>query len=171
MLTITQAVTDEQIEQVREIFAEYFEFLRTGVDAALEGLENVPPQLSGNQDELLNLPGKYALPEGRLLLAEYDGQTAGCIAFYKLDEGVCEVKRLWVRPQFRGKRVGRALVETLIEEARGAGYSTMLLSTADGLTEAQALYGSLGFEKTEPYFDAPEIVLMHEVFMKLNLLS
>lgn len=168
MLTVVQAVTDEQIRQVRELFEEYFEFLRTDVDKDAADLNDVAP-LSGYKEEMADLPGKYAPPDGRLLLAQYAGQAAGCVAFYKYGDGICEVKRLWARPQFRGKKVGRTLVETLIEEARQAGYHTILLSTVDILTEAQSLYRSLGFELTEPYFDLPPEMLAHEIFLRLDL--
>src|SRR5215207_6729129 len=157
-MVFMQAVTDEQIRQVQELFAEYFEFLRTDVDTDYADLDDVPP-LAGYKEELAGLPGQYAPPDGRLLLATYGAESAGCVAFYKIGDGVCEVKRLWIRPQFRGKKIGRALVETLIEEARTVGYTSMLLSTVDVLKEAQSLYGSLGFERTAPYFDAPAELL------------
>lgn len=166
MLTIVQAVNEEQIQQVRTLFTEYVEFIRTDVDTSVDNLDDVLP-MAGYEQELAELPGKYAPPDGRLLLALNDGEAAGCVAFYKLNEGVCEVKRMWVRPQFRGKKIGRALVETLIAEARASGYATMLLSTVDILTEAQALYRSLGFELTEPFFELPDDLMAHEVFMKL----
>ncbi|MBZ0285741.1 MAG: GNAT family N-acetyltransferase [Anaerolineae bacterium] len=168
MIRIVQVVTDEQIRDTQALFAEYFEFLRRDVDNYLPDLNDAPP-LSGYAEEMAGLPGKYAPPEGRLLLAQYDGQAAGCVAFYKLSDGVCEVKRLWIRPQFRGKKVGRALVESLIEEAHKIGYTTMLLSTVDILKEAQTLYQSLGFEVTAPYFELPPEMMAHEVFMKLDL--
>lgn len=168
MVSILQAVSEEHIQQVRELLADYFEYLRTDVDTALANLNDVPP-LAGYEEELAGLPGKYAPPDGRLLLAQYDGESAGCVAFYKIRDDVCEVKRLWTRPQFRGRKVGRALVERLIEEARRAGYTSMILSTVDVLKEAQSLYRSLGFELTTPYFDGPEEVMAHEIFMKLDL--
>lgn len=168
MLTIVQAVNEEQIQQVRALFTEYVEFIRTDVDTSVDNLDDVLP-MAGYEQELAELPGKYTPPDGRLLLALYGGEAAGCVAFYKLGEGVCEVKRMWVRPQFRGKKIGRALVETLIAEARASGYATMLLSTVDILTEAQALYRSLGFELTEPFFELPDELMAHEVFMKLEL--
>lgn len=168
MLTIVQVVTDEHIRQTQELFVEYFEFLRTEVDTHLDDLNDAPP-LAGYEDEIATLPGKYAPPDGRLLLALDAGEAAGCVAFYKFDEGVCEVKRLWARRKFRGKKVGRLLVEKLIEEARNIGYSSMILSTVDILTEAQSLYTSLGFKPTAPYFDASEELMAHEIFMRLDL--
>ena len=168
MITITQAVTDENIHEVRVLFAEYFDFLRTDVDTSVDDLDDVPP-VAGYREELARLPGKYGPPDGRLLLAAYEGETAGCAAFYKLSDGVCEVKRLWVRPKFRGKKISRMLVETLIEDACKLGYLTMMLSTVDVLKEAISLYRSLGFETTAPYFDMPAAMLAHEIFMQLDL--
>ena len=168
MVTIVQAVTEEHIRQVQELFTEYLDFLRTDVDTSVSDLDDVPP-VAGYREELANLPGKYAPPDGRLLLAQVEGQAAGCVALYKLGDGVYEVKRLWVRPMFRGKKISRRLVEMLIAEAREMGYTTMMLSTVDILKEAISLYTSLGFETTAPYFDMPEVMLAHEIFMKLDL--
>ncbi|GIK66793.1 MAG: hypothetical protein BroJett018_45870 [Chloroflexota bacterium] len=168
MLTILQATTDEHIRQVQALFAEYFEFLRSEVDTHLPNPDDAPP-VAGFRNEMVNLPGRYAPPDGRLLLAQVDGEAAGCVALYKFGDGVGEVKRLWARPQFRGMKVGRRLVESLIEEARQIGYTSILLSTVDKLTEAQSLYTSLGWELTEPYFDGPEEMMAHEIFMKLEL--
>ncbi len=168
MVIIMQVVTDEQIRQAQELFTEYFDFLRTDVDTSVDDLDDVPP-LAGYRDELASLPGKYGPPDGRLLLAQHEAEIAGCVAFYKLRDGVCEVKRLWVRPQFRGKKISRALVEALIEEARKIGYTAMVLSTVDVLKEAISLYQSLGFEIIAPYYDMPEAMLAHEIFMKLDL--
>lgn len=168
MVTVVQVETEEQIRQVQELFAEYFEFLRTDVDTDFDDLNDVP-QLSGYEAELAGLPGKYAPPDGRLLIAQHEGEIAGCVAFYKFSDGVCEIKRLWTRPQFRGQKVGRALIERLIEEARSSGYSSIILSTVDILKEAQSLYRSVGFELTAPYFDGSEAMMAHEIFMKLDL--
>jgi ribosomal protein S18 acetylase RimI-like enzyme len=93
------------------------------------------------------------------------------VAFYKLDDGVCEVKRLWVRPNFRGKKVGRILVERLIDEARQIGYQAIVLSTVDVLKEAIGLYQSFGFEVIKPYYEMPEEMLAHEILMRLDLSS
>jgi GNAT superfamily N-acetyltransferase len=168
MLTIEQAVTADQIRQVQDLFIEYFDFLRTDVDNYLTDLNEATP-LAGYEEEIAGLPGKYAPPDGRLLLAQVDGQAAGCVGLYKFSDGVCELKRLWTRPQFRGKKVGRSLVEALIEQARQIGYTSVLLSTVVVLKEAQALYASLGFELTDPYFDGPAEMMAREVFMKLDL--
>jgi len=168
MLTIGQAVSAEDFRQVQILLAEYFEFLRTDVDTTLDDLDTVPTT-AGYRDEIVDLPGRYAPPAGRLLLARYEDEPAGCIAFYQFGVGVCEVKRLWVRPQFRGKKVGRALVEKLITEAYQGGYREMILSTVDVLKEAHKLYRSLGFEPTEPFFTLPPAMMEHEIFLKRQL--
>jgi putative acetyltransferase len=168
MMTFVQAETEEHIRHAQELFTEYVEWLRTDVDTVLEDINDVPA-MSGYKDEIAGLPGKYAPPDGRLLLAYDEGRIAGCGCFYKYDEGVCEMKRVWVRPEFRGQKVGRLLVEMLIADARKADYTTMLLSTADKLKAALALYASLGFVETEPYYESPPEVLDYEIFLKLDL--
>ena len=167
MVTVVQATTDDHIHKAQELFVEYFDFLRTDT---VDDLNDVPP-LATYREEIASLPGRYAQPEGRLLLAYDEAEVAGCVAFYQLDESVCEVKQLWIRPNFQGRKIGRILVESLIEEARQSGYATMVLSTIYILKEAISLYQSLGFELIEPFYEMPEEMLAHEVFMKLDLSS
>jgi putative acetyltransferase len=109
--------------------------------------------------ELASLPGEYAAPSGHLLLAFVDGQAAGCGAFRALPDAdhanACEMKRLFVRPAFRRFGLGRILAQRLMDEARGSGYSTMLLDTLDDMEAARSLYATLGFEETAPYYFNP----------------
>lgn len=105
--------------------------------------------------ELRSLPGKYAPPEGRLLLAEVDGLGAGCVALRKIGCGVCEMKRLFVRPEFRGRGLGEALVREVIGQARGIGYCRMRLDTVASMREAAGLYQKLGFLEIDPYVFNP----------------
>ena len=108
--------------------------------------------------ELASLPGDYAPPDGRLLLAEHEEQLAGCVALHKLEDGICEMKRLYVRPQFRRLKVGRALAESIIAEARsiGIGYPRMRLDTvAPLMAPAVSLYRQLGFQEIAPYRTNP----------------
>src|SRR5258706_5228588 len=113
MLEITQAESEEQITAARELFREYEAWL--GLDLCFQGFET----------ELADLPGKYAMPDGRLYLAYSDEKLAGCIALSKLEDRVCEMKRLFVRDGFRGARIGINLIERLIADAKEIGYLKM----------------------------------------------
>ena len=109
----------------------------------------------GFGSELASLPGLYAPPAGRLLLAWVDGVAAGTAALRPLSEGACEAKRLFVRPAYRGLRLGRMLLDRLIEEARAAGYREMCCDTLQSMTEAQRMYRKAGFADVEPYSANP----------------
>jgi ribosomal protein S18 acetylase RimI-like enzyme len=117
-------------------------------------------------DELAALPGAYARPGGVVLLARCDGEAAGAIAYRMVEPGVCEMKRLYVRPAFRGRGLGRELAKELIEDARGNDYRTMLLDTLASMSAARALYRDLGFAPVAPYYDNP---LPGVMYMALEL--
>jgi GNAT superfamily N-acetyltransferase len=142
-LHIVPCQTQGQIEQVRRLFREYNDFL--GVDLSFQGFEQ----------ELEGLPGPYAPPSGALLLAEGPAGVAGCVGLRKLQEGICEMKRLFVRPGFRRSGLGRKLAVRIIEKAIEMGYLTMRLDTLDKLTEAIGLYEALGFAAISPYYPNP----------------
>ncbi|MCI0664296.1 MAG: GNAT family N-acetyltransferase [Acidobacteria bacterium] len=132
-------ITEEALPELKELLVEYMESL--GVEPCFQNFEH----------ELANLPGDYIPPDGRLLIALIDGSTAGCIALRKLESGICEMKRLYVRPQFRGLQIGRALAEAVIAEARNIGYLRMRLDTLPSMKSAQKLYHSMGFKEISPY--------------------
>ena len=139
-LTMVQVESPAQTAQARELFLEYAQSL--GFSLCFQGFDK----------ELAGLPGDYAPPDGRLLLAEYEGELAGCVALHRLGPEICEMKRLYLRPQFRGKGVGRALAEKVIAEARGMGYRKMRLDTVEPIMkDAVAMYRRLGFREIEPY--------------------
>ena len=154
-MKILQAISKEQINHARALFREYESWL--GLDLCFQGFE----------EELKSLPGKYSEPEGRLLLADVDGELAGCIAMRKLDDGVCEMKRLYVRDEFRGQRIGNSLVDRIIDEARSAGYAKMRLDTYPAkMGKAVKLYESHGFREIEPYYSNPHDGVL---FMEMDL--
>lgn len=153
--TILQASSPAQIAQARELFLEYAASL--GFSLCFQNFDA----------ELAGLPGDYAPPEGRLLLAEFESQSAGCGALHKLDTGICEMKRLYLRPQFRGKGIGRAIAERLIAEARQIGYKWMRLDTVGPvMKDAVAMYRKLGFKEIAPYRENP---MAGTLYMELEL--
>jgi ribosomal protein S18 acetylase RimI-like enzyme len=117
--------------------------------------------------ELKELPGEYRLPAGRLVLGRIDGRPAGCVALRMLDPRICELKRLYVRPEFRGHRLGRQLTEHVLDEARRTGYSTVRLDTVSGaMDRAIELYRSMGFTEIAPYYPNP---IPNALYMELPL--
>jgi ribosomal protein S18 acetylase RimI-like enzyme len=150
-----QAESPEQIAQARELFLEYAGWL--GFSLCFQNFDK----------ELAELPGAYAPPRGRLLLAQQAGETAGCIALRPILDGACEMKRLYVRPAFRGQGLGRELAVRVIEEARTLGYERMLLDTLpDKMAGAIKVYRSLGFTEIGPYYQTPDTGFL---FMELKL--
>lgn len=167
-MRIVQAESGDQIQQAKDLFTEYAEWVMTHEDVDPEFVQRVFTY-QGLQHELAELPGKYVPPDGRLLLAIQDAETAGCVALRKIDRGICEMKRMWVRPEFRGKGIGRALAETIIDEARTIGYTRMCLDTGKFMQEAPALYRSLGFKDIEPYYEVHNEMRKMMDFMELRL--
>jgi putative acetyltransferase len=151
----SQAESVAQIAQARELFLEYAQSL--GFSLCFQSFDK----------ELAGLPGDYAPSEGRLLLAEFEGQLAGCVALHRLDGEICEMKRLYLRPQFRGKGLGRALAETIIAEARAIGYECMRLDTVEPIMkDAVTMYRRLGFNEIAPYCPNP---IEGALYMELKL--
>jgi ribosomal protein S18 acetylase RimI-like enzyme len=139
MLRIQSVAFKNELVQIRNLFIEYANSL--GFDLSFQNF----------QKELEELPGEYAPPSGRLLLAFHDSDVAGCVALRKMSEGICEMKRLYVRPSFRGLGVGKALATEVIADACDIGYKWMRLDTVPAMQTAISLYVSLGFREIEPY--------------------
>lgn len=155
-LRIFPAELSGHLDLARMLFREYAGTL--GFDLGFQGFE----------EELASLPGRYAPPDGRLLLATYEGLNAGCVALRKLGNGVCEMKRMYVRPAFRGLKLGRRLGESILSEARTAGYTRMRLDTIATMQQARTLYASLGFREIAPYtFNPIEGAVYMECVWKL----
>jgi len=153
-MPIIEADTSEQLATIRELFIEYANAIE--VDLCFQGFDR----------ELAELPGAYAPPSGRLLLAAENLKPAGCVALRNLGNGACELKRLYVRPAFRGQGIGRSLTNTIIAAAREIGYERMRLDTLSSMQEAIALYDSLGFQRIARYYENPNGCT---VFMELKL--
>ena len=150
-----QAESLEQIAQARELFLEYARSL--GFSLCFQSFDK----------ELAELPGSYAPPDGRLLLAQSDGQLAGCVALHKLEPNICEMKRLYLRPQFRGRGAGRVLADAILAEARRIGYERIRLDTVEPvMRDAVAMYRRIGFKEIAPYCENP---MKGAIYMELLL--
>lgn len=152
---IQQAGSSQQISAVRELFLEYASSL------------NFSLCFQSFEKELAGLPGDYAPPGGRLLLAAHSSQLAGCVALHRLEDQICEMKRLYVRPQFRGQGLGRVLAERVVADAREIGYKRLRLDTVEPvMRDAVALYRKLGFREIAPYRENP---IAGALYMELEL--
>ncbi len=160
-LDIRPAYTYDNIENIKVLFNEYTQSLFT-----IESNFQSYLELQNYEDEINNLNQKYAMPAGRLYIAYCAGQAAGCIALRPMNQTECEMKRLYVRPQFRNKGVAKSLSERIIQDAADIGYQYMLLDTLPSLAAAIRLYENIGFYRIPPYNDSP---VGSTVFMKLDL--
>ena len=143
MVEIYEITDGKQLESIKELFIEYANSL--GVDLAFQGFE----------EELNSLPGKYSAPEGCILLAEVNGYAAGSVALRKISQEICEMKRLYVRNDFRGMGIGKLLANRIIKKACELGYSQMRLDTLPTMIAAQVMYRELGFYEIESYVYNP----------------
>ncbi len=156
MLKIENITDGHKLVEIRNLFLEYQKAI--GIDLCFQNFDQ----------ELASLPGDYAPPDGRLLLAWYDSKVAGCVALHKIEDEVCEMKRMYVRPEFRGKGLGRKLAVAIIEEALKIGYQKMKLDTLPVMKEAIALYKSLGFKEVDAYRYNP---VEGAMYMELELVQ
>ena len=154
MTQIIQAETEDHYRRARELFQQYADSL--GFDLEFQGFSQ----------ELAMLPGEYAPPKGCILLAESEEEIVGCVALRPLEKLICEMKRLYVVPGHRNRKIGRALAEEVIDKARSCGYERMRLDTIESMTAAQALYHSLGFRPIKPYCYNP---LHNPSYFELNM--
>ena len=156
-MNLKQVELEEEVHQARGLFVEYATWL--GFSLCFQNFDK----------ELAGLPGDYSPPDGRLLLALENEQVAGCVALRKIGDGTGEMKRLYVRPEFRSKGLGRLLTETVIRTARDLGYERLRLDTLPGrMDQAIAMYRSLGFKDIEPYYNNP---YADAAYMELTLNS
>ena len=154
---IIEASSPAEIAAVRELFLEYAQSL--GFSLCFQGFD----------EELAGLPGDYAPPRGRLWLLKVDGAAAGCGALHELNGDVCEIKRVYVRPQFRGQRLGRLIMDHAIATARSLGYRAMRLDTvAEKMQTAVKMYREMGFQEIAPYRENP---MPSTIYMELALTS
>ena len=153
-IRIATPSTAAETEAVKALFLEYAQSL--GFSLCFQGFD----------EEMATFPAKYAPPRGGLLLASVDGEPAGAVGVWAQAPGVCEMKRLYVRPQYRGLDLGRRLAEAIVGAGRSLGYRAMRLDTLRSMEAARALYASMGFVEVEPYYDNP---LADAVYMELPL--
>lgn len=148
-------------DEIKKLFSEYTNMLiETNPQIAIY------LEIQNYDDELLDLEKKYGLPNGRLYIAYIDQKPAGCVALRKLDDKNCELKRLFVRPEFRGQNLGHILIKQIIDDAKAIGYESLFLDTLPFLKSAIHLYKTFEFNETEPYNNSP---VDTTIFMKLDL--
>jgi GNAT superfamily N-acetyltransferase len=164
MPTISQVNSEVEIAAVRDLLREYVKWAFTIVPGS-----NTAPTFEGVDQELATLPGVYAPPTGRLLLAMQDGQPAGCVCLKGHDATTSELKRLYVRPAFRGLNIGQHLVKMLVEEARQSGYQRIVLDSHISMKKAHAIYQEVGFRLVSAPKDFPEDIKPVAVFMEYDL--
>jgi putative acetyltransferase len=160
-ITITRAVSETHLVQIKELFREYFGWVQSDMQFDLSYQDVV--------SELMALPGMYGPPQGCLLLASSDDQPAGCVAFRPHTPEICELKRMYVRPAFRGQGIGKLLCSQIIQTARLSGYRLMRLDTEISLSAAHKIYTDFGFHPAAPYYEVPENVRQRTIFMEMDL--
>ena len=164
MVTIEQATTSTQISAVQELMREYLQWVFNTYNGA-----EAAPTFNEWEAEVKSLPGIYAPPMGRLLMATVDDQPAGCVALRQMDDQVAELKRMYVRPSFRGQRIGWHLGQRLLEEARTIGYKKIYLDSHRTMTNAHKIYEEIGFKYISAPDSFPKEIIPFAVFMECEL--
>jgi putative acetyltransferase len=168
MVSITTPTTETELDDIRNLMRAFltWHLERHAMDRHLiEGYFDP----AAYEVELATLPGKYVEPHGALFLAVVGGRSAGCVALRRVDDGSCEMKRMFVYPEYHGLGIGRALAEAVIDRGRALGFRTMVLDTSIRQAEAQGLYRRLGFRTVPPYYELPQELRDWLVFMELTL--
>ncbi len=140
---IASVETDEALEEIRILFREYEASLEFDLD------------FQNFEEEMAGLPGKYAPPDGGLLMAKAGDDPSGCVALRKIEDGICEMKRLYVRQRFRGMQIGKALASAIATRAQCIGYDRMRLDTVGSMVKAKSIYAAMGFKEIAPYCHNP----------------
>lgn len=167
MLEVYQVESDEDRRHVRALFLEYLHWANARLNEDFGINFDIEAMVERDMQDL----GKFCPPHGRLLLADHDGQVAGIACMQKIREDTAEVKRMYVRPEFRRSGIGKSLLEELLAEARDMGYSKVYLDSVRFMKEAHALYRSMGFREIDPYPESeiPEEFRPNWVFMEIEL--
>jgi putative acetyltransferase len=168
VITVRRPETTAELDDARALMRAFVAWHR---ERHVEDLALIDSYFDQNEfeEELASLPGKYSPPDGQLFLACYDEKAVGCVALRRIDRQACEMKRMFLYPQFHGKGIGRRLGEAIIRDARAAGYTMMRLDTSWRQQEAQALYSKLGFQRIDPYYDCSPVLRDWLVFFELRL--
>jgi GNAT superfamily N-acetyltransferase len=168
MATVSQATTSTHLNDVRSLMRAFLAWHR---ERHVDDLALIDSYFDEEEweRELANLPGKYAPPRGSLLIAYHDWRPAGCVALRDLGDGVCEMKRMFIPTELRGRGIGRALADRIIADARSAGYRLMRLDTSKRQAEAMHLYERSGFRRIDPYHPVTDDLKAWLVFFELEL--
>jgi GNAT superfamily N-acetyltransferase len=168
MVEISQATTSVELDAVRRLWRAYVEW-QYGRHAEYRNLLDQYFDHKAFEAELADLPGKFAPPRGQLLVATDEKAHVGCVALSDMGNAVCEMKRLFVLPEYQGRGAGVALAKAVINKGRDIGYSSMRLDTGPKTTEAQAIYSKLGFRKIAPYYELDDQMKNWLIFLELTL--
>ncbi len=166
MPEIIRAETPDDLENVRVLTRAFVRWL---LETFPEGRASIQTYYDGLENELANLPGEFAPPTGSLLLAYVDGKAVGMVAAHRIAPDVCEMKRMFVRPETQGQGIGKALALELVRRSRAQGYERMRLDTSRGQVAAISMYQRLGFREVAPYYTLPPHLQNVMIFMELDL--